>query len=129
MIKKFFFRNITKPKSWKRIVLWWELRRVPFNLFVFGFLYLLYQTTGGYPYAIFSGGSPLIMIPVFLVIIISSILLVNIFYTFFYLLDIFMIKFKNNFISKVKSSLFIISILSTFLILIIIQIVLSILNI
>lgn len=129
MIKKFFFRNITKPKSWKRIVLWWELRRVPFNLFVFGFLFLLYQITDGYPYAIFSGGSPLIMIPVFLVIIISSILSVNIFYTFFYLLDIFTIKFKNNFISKVKSSLFIISILSTFLILIIIQIVLSILNI
>ena len=112
MFKKLFTVN-TEPRPWHKVLLWWELRRVIYNVFLvlsgilsLFILSLIIQDLGSF-------FSP----PLFLFIgIIAFVVVANICYTAGWIFQLITIKSNNKFINKIKPKLFVIGLLFSFVI-------------
>jgi hypothetical protein len=118
MLKKllnlFFFRKQGKEYTPKKIIIWWEIRRIPFNILFACFSFiatiaasLIFEPGGG--------GSPVILLLIYSAILI----LVNIYYTIFWIVDLLLGRKSKA--SSARKNLFILSVLLIFILTIIVE--------
>lgn len=117
----FWQRHETASTSWKRVILWWELRRIPYNLAVI-LLVLLLSLIQGLLIKGGGGGSPAILIIMFL----AALVMMNLLYTSGWILDLIVRKNNHPFILHWKSRLFIVLLVVTFAIVILVHLLVAI---
>lgn len=110
MINKLFIVN-TSEKKWFKIILWWEARRILYNIFLLCFLMILLLALSQIPnegFIKFILG-PALIVGMYLSIIFYFVL-ANLFYVFGWISQLILRKAKCNFIKILTPKLFIIDI-------------------
>ncbi|MFA6571734.1 MAG: hypothetical protein WCT77_10940 [Bacteroidota bacterium] len=104
MFKRIFIANTDDELPWQKIVLWWELRRLLYNIFLIFFVLLSLTVLSLIVEDLFSFFSP----PFFVFIqLIIFFIFANICYTSGWIIQLVTKKEKNKFINRVKPKLFI----------------------
>ena len=110
-MKSLFIRNHPSETPIWKIIVWWELRRIIFNLICIPILYYIWvnidQTVDAG-----AGGSPIF----YVLYIVFFLLFINISYTFFWITDIIIKAIKKGNITTTQRYLFISSFIFTLLI-------------
>ena len=107
-MKSLFLRNHSYDIKWWKIVLWWELRRVLFNLICLPTFYFLCSGISESSNAK-AGGAPVFYLLGILFFIVS----VNLYYTIFWITDIIIKLTNKGQVSVIQRYLFLISITTT----------------
>jgi len=106
-VQSLFRRVPTENDSFWRILKWWELRRVPFNVFVLAFIIFEYGLIG-WIFEIPGGGSPLILY----LLMFAGLVGLNLLYMVFYVVDIISINRSLPLIQRFRQDLFLISLIT-----------------
>lgn len=106
-LKKFLFRDIDKNPGFWRIVIWWELRRIPYNIIVLLFSMLFYSICTAFVF-IPGGGSPIF----YFLFLGAEFLLVNFYYCLFEGLDILAHYQLSPLPQRSRPKLFVLSMIS-----------------
>lgn len=103
-VQSLYRRLPTENDSFWKILKWWELRRIPYNIFVIVFIILEYGLIG-WIFNIPGGGSPLILFALMFVGFVG----LNLLYMAFYVIDILSIKSNLPLIQRFRQNLFLFS--------------------
>ncbi|NRD21104.1 hypothetical protein HNV08_13685 [Winogradskyella eckloniae] len=107
-----FFRLHILNKNWQNIILWWELRRIPYNLILLLILFISFKTIEALPQDGFITliPGPALLLGTYLSLLLYFII-ANICYTFGWILHLVFRHLNNSFIHVISSYLFGIGIL------------------
>lgn len=106
-MKRLFFRNINKPYPWWKLILWWEFRRVIFNIVCIPLVIITWSNLNESTNST-AGGSPFYYILFF----IGYLIFINLHYTFFWILDLILNAIQSNNTKSFQKYFFIVSIIT-----------------
>jgi hypothetical protein len=103
-----FIRTHESSLSWRRIVWWWESRRIVFNLLILAFIWLLIRVLLQFIKPV--GDGSIVQVSGFLL---PVLVLINLYYTMVWVFDGMFRKSAHAIIGRVRPLLFLFVLLST----------------